>query len=325
MTEQNTDYQQETIYSADTSTTPGAIPEVNQAAEQMAQVAASDTALPEDANALRERAAFETYVQNSGEAIPSNFKDAGAWFDSLKEAQKQYTQGQQEIANLKKQYAATNAANPNYNPEAPVQEEAVAQPTGDQQLRIPNKAEEAVAEASGNNMTQEDWDRWGMEVAIKGDLTPETREEIKSKGFTDKMLDDLLSAQQAKMREAYSEATSVVGGKEKLDAIFEWAAKNLSEAEQAQINVGLSGPAYEITLRGLANTFEKANQSKRTNEPAPTPGLEQSSVAYDSSVGYKTKREFYADRNNPRFTTDQRFRQAVESRMLNTDFNNLPA
>tara|TARA_R100000152_G_C6773477_1_gene200814 strand:- start:1123 stop:2103 length:981 start_codon:yes stop_codon:yes gene_type:complete len=321
----NLDYQQETTYSAENSTTPGAMPQADPTAEQMAQIAASQTAMPEDANAVRERAAFETYVQNSGDQIPPNFKDAGAWFDSLKEAQKKYTQGQQEIAELKRTYAENNTQNPNYVPQQEAPAPEPVQPTGEEQLRIPSVEEAAPEQPTNKEISQEDWDKWGMEVAIKGDLTPETRAEIKQYGFTDKMVNDLLTAQQAKMREAYSDATAVVGGKEKLDSIFDWAAKNLSKEEQAQINVGLSGPAYEITLRGLADTFEKANQSKRTNEPAPTPGLEQSSVAYDSSVGYKTKREFYADRNNPRFTTDQRFRQAVESRMLNTDFNNLPA
>ena len=324
--QQNLDYQQETTFSAENSTTPGAVPTADPTAEQMAQMATSQTAMPEDANALRERAAFETYVQNSGDQIPPNFKDAGAWFDSLKEAQKKYTQGQQEIADLKRTYAENNTQNPNYAPQQEAPAPEPVQPTGDEQLRIPSVDETPTPEGQPTtSLSQEDWDKWGMEIAIKGDLTPESRNEIKSYGFTDKMVDDLLGAQQAKMREAYSEATKVVGSKERLDTIFDWAAKNLSKDEQAQINVGLSGPAYEITLRGLANTYDQSTESKRTNEPARTPGLEPSAVAYDGTVGYQTKREFYADRNNPRFTTDRNFRQAVEGRMVKTDFNNLPA
>lgn len=326
MTEQN-EYQQEELFNAETSTTPGAVAETNPTIAELQETMASNTSTPDDANALRERAAFETYVQNSGDKIPSNFQDAGAWFDSLKEAQKQYTQGQQEIAALKKEYATTNATNPNYdpNPSTPESAESVEpmQPVGKEELRIPEIDTTPQEPTSSPAISQEDWDRWGMEVAIKGALTNETREEIKGKGFTDKMVDDLLAAQQAKMREAYSSATSVVGGKERLDTIFAWAAKSLSKEEQAQINVGLSGPAYEITLRGLANTYDMASTSKRTKEPTQTPGIEPSSVAYDGTVGYKTKREFYADRNNPRFTTDNRFRQAVEGRMIKTDFNNL--
>lgn len=321
--QQDLNYQQETTYNVENSTTPGAVPQADPTAEQMAQMASSQTAMPEDANALRERAAFETYVQNSGEKIPENFESSGAWFDSLKEAQKKYTQGQQEIAGLKREYAENSTTNPNYNPNAEQPTEEAVAPSGNEELRI--SAPEATPEVESSGLSQEDWDRWGMEMAVKGDLTPDTRTEIKNHGFTDKMIDDLLGAQKAKMRESYSAATSVVGGKENLDAIFSWAAKSLSPEEQAQINVGLAGPAYEITLRGLANTYQQANASKRTNEPAPTPGREPSSIARDSSVAYQTKREFYADRNNPRFTTDSRYREAVEQRMVRTDFNTLPA
>ena len=61
----------------------------------------------EDPVVTHERAAFQRYVQDQGEAIPPNFKNAEDWFNSLKEAQSQYTRGQQEIADLKQNYSET--------------------------------------------------------------------------------------------------------------------------------------------------------------------------------------------------------------------------
>ena len=48
-----------------------------------------------------EKEAFKTHMATSGEQIPENFKDAVAYFDSLKEAQKQYTQTRQELSELR--------------------------------------------------------------------------------------------------------------------------------------------------------------------------------------------------------------------------------
>ena len=51
-----------------------------------------------------EKKAFLTHVKDQGKDIPANFKTADAWFNSLFEAQKNYTQARQEIAELKTQY-----------------------------------------------------------------------------------------------------------------------------------------------------------------------------------------------------------------------------
>ena len=317
-------------YSPENSTTPGAVPTADATAEQLAALSQDPTAVPDDFNRLKERAAFESYVQNQGETIPPNFKDAGAWFDSLKEAQKNYTQGQQDIADLKRTYAENDTVNPNY--QAPVETPPEApQPVTDgvnPELRIPNPSEIQEVEAESHAqpaLSEEQWQAWGMEIAVKGDLTPETREEIKQAGFTDRMVDDFLGAQKARMREAYGDAATVVGGKDKLDNLFKWAAESLSYEEQVQINVGLSSPAYEVTLRGLNDMYNtRSNKTAKANEPASLQNRQPVADTQAGYVAYSTKREFYADRNNPRFKTDKAFRAAVEQRMVRTDYNRLP-
>jgi len=321
-------YQEEQIYSAENSTTDGATATPDATVEQMQQIAQDPLSNSEDMQALQERQAFETYVQNSGDKIPENFKDAGAWYDSLKEAQKQYTQGQQEIADLKKEYSENNIQNPNYNPNPTEQPPVEDTSTGQEELRIPSPAEREMEEATDlppSGITEDDWNTWGMEVAVNGDLSEETRVEIREKsGFTENMIDDFLDAQKAKMREAYTESASIVGGRKQLDNLFKWAADNLSYEEQVQINFGLSGPTSEITLRGLNDMYTTSiGSAAKGREPGPLQGREPSSVAQTGYVAYQTKREFYADRNNPRFKTDRTFRAAVEERMQRTDFNKL--
>ena len=310
-------------YSAENSATPGATAAPDATEEQLAALRANPTAMPEDFNRLKERQAFESYVQNQGEPIPSNFKDAGAWFDSLKEAQKNYTQGQQEIADLKGQYAEHDTVNPNYQEPQQTTEPVETAPLEDQELRIQQPVEEEFAPPTG--ITDDEWREWGLEIAVKGDLSPETRDVIKQKsGFSDNIIDDFLAGQKAKSREAYAGASEVVGGRERLDSIFKWAAENLSYEDQVQINIGLASPSYEITLRGLEATYSQATKATaKAQEPAPLRGTTNVADTQTGTVSYNSKREFYADRKNPRFTTDRAFRQAVEARMLKTDFNTL--
>jgi hypothetical protein len=310
------------------SQTPYANPEANPAMDNLQAAEQSVTATADEVNAAKERVAFERYVQDQGQEIPANFEDAGAWFDSLKHAQAQFTQARQEIAELKGQYAEQGTDNPNYQqtntPPTPEPE----QPTGREELRlsIEDKPVEPTPEVPDNNFSDADWDKWGFEINATGDLSPETHAEIKAKtGFSDRVINDYVSGQKAKARESYNKASNVVGGKDKLGEIIKWAEDSLSKEERLNINAGLSSPGYEVVLRGLSAQYDHAMSQKATaNEPDPLPNRQQVGDSRTALVAYTTQREFKSDRNNPRYRTDQKFREAVEARMMQTDWNNLP-
>tara|TARA_Y100000593_G_C4286876_1_gene325964 strand:- start:240 stop:1193 length:954 start_codon:yes stop_codon:yes gene_type:complete len=306
-----------------TEDTPDPLAQELQAEEQ------SLTSDPNKIQDIKERQAFETYVQTSGEAIPENFKDAGAWFDSLREAQKQYTQSRQEIADLKAQYLDNGATNPNYT-EQPTESTPPAEPEPmlTDELRIPNTPEPTQEEVeSVKGVPEEEYVRWSTELATTGTLSNETREKIKSlTGFTDGMINDYEMAQHARLKNRFDDASQVVGGREQLDKMFKWATANLSEAERDAINTGLSSPQYDITLRGLAAKYNEAVTAPKAKEPTITsPNLTAVSASETGYIGYKTHREFKADRNNPKYQLDPKFRMAVEERMARTNWNTLPA
>ena len=279
---------------------------------------------------VKERLAFEKYVETNGEGIPENFKDAGAWFDSLKESQKQYTQSRQEVADLKATYAENGSQNPNYKEQVETTPEAAPEPETPitDELRIPNetpKIEEETASVKG--VPEEEYMKWGTELATTGKLSSETRESIKSlTGFTDGMINDYEAAQHARLKNRFDEASQVVGGRENMDKMFKWATTNLSQAERDAINTGLSSSQYEITLRGLASKYNESVDTSKAKEPTTTPqniaNVPDSESGY---IGYRTNREFKADRDDPKFLLEPKFRQAVEERMARTDWNTLPA
>ena len=294
---------------------------------QVRQTEQSPTATPDAMQVAREHQAFEAYVKNQGLEIPSNFKDTSAWFNSLKNAQSEYTKARQEVAELKKTYGQVDGgANPAYVPEPTP--EVVAITKVPEELRIPNavpevaKTNEPVNEPKFNDS---DWSKWSMEVAVSNDLSEETKSEIKTKtGFTDKMIGDYMEGQKARSREAFGKAADIVGSKDKLHQIFSWAAKTMTVQQQAEINATLASPSWEVALLGLATKYDRTSgATNKSKEMTPTKTQLAGSQTPQGTAGYKTKREFYADRGNPRYNSEPKFRLAVEQRMLQTDFNRL--
>ena len=112
-------------------------------------------------------------------------------------------------------------------------EEAPPVPTEEtpKEFRIPSPQDEVESEEPmvKSELTQEDYNNWGNELAAKGEFSEATIAEIKSKtNFTDQMIADWTLGQKAKQKEAFVQASQLVG--ERLGAMFNWAANNLQRS-----------------------------------------------------------------------------------------------
>jgi hypothetical protein len=282
------------------------------------------TSTAEDAILSREKAAFDAYVRNQGMAVPENFKDAGAWFESLKNAQKEYTKSRQEVADLKKKYEQTpSTANPVKQEAAPTKEEIPVVP---EVLKIPEKKVEETPKVEPQVATEDDWKQWTVEFATNNDLSPETLDTIKKKtNLPESVISEYMIGQKAKLEIAYTKAADLIGGKDQLAKMFDWASKNLTQAEQNSINQNLASPAWDIALYGLQAKYAKATGTSKAAEPKQTAkGQVPIASTQQSITAYQTKREFMAERNDRRFEVNPKFREYVEQRMLRTDFTKLP-
>jgi hypothetical protein len=282
------------------------------------------TSTAEDAILSREKAAFDAYVRNQGMAVPENFKDAGAWFESLKNAQKEYTKSRQEVADLKKKYEQTpSTANPVKQEAAPTKEEIPVVP---EVLKIPDKKVEETPKVEPQVATEDDWKQWTVEFATNNDLSPETLDTIKKKtSLPESVINEYMIGQKAKLEIAYTKAADLIGGKDQLAKMFDWASKNLTQAEQNSINQNLASPAWDIALYGLQAKYAKATGTSKAAEPKQTAkGQVPIASTQQSITAYQTKREFMAERNDRRFEVNPKFREYVEQRMLRTDFTKLP-
>ena len=331
--ENNEDYRAEEKVE---STTPGHdAPMTTEAMAGLEEVKADPMADEATRQNAHERAMFERYVADQGQKIPENFKSAGDWFDSLKGAQAKFTQSQQEIADLKRQYEmAGNTDNPDHveTPAAPEAAPAVEAPASTEEmldeLRIPTPEVKdetpEVEETPTARVTDADYATWAGEIASTGDLSPETREAIKAKtGFNDAMVNDYLAAQQAKRQQAFVTAAEVVGGGEKLSKILRWAANNFAGEQLQGLQAGLAGPNSELTLRGLAAAYEQANPAvaEPTNKPQAVSRAEAG--ASMQLPGYKSMQEYSMDKSNPRYARDEKFRAAVDTRAARTDWRTI--
>jgi hypothetical protein len=282
------------------------------------------TSTAEDAILSREKAAFDAYVRNQGMTVPENFKDAGAWFESLKTAQKEYTKSRQEVSELKKKYEqAPSTANPVKQEAVPTKEEIPVVP---EVLKIPEKKVEEVKAETPAVATEDDWKQWTVEFATNNNLSTETLDTIKKKtNLPESIISEYMIGQKAKLEIAYSKAAELIGGKDQLAKMFDWASKNLTQAEQNAINQNLASPSWDVALYGLQTKFAKATGTSKAAEPKQTArGQVPMASTQQSIVAYQTKREFMAERNNPKFSNDPKFRAYVEQRMLKTNFTKLP-
>lgn len=288
-------------------------------------VVEQSAAAPVDPQTARELQAFTTHVSANQIQVPDNFKSVGDWFNALKSAQGEYTKARQEIAQLKQQIPQAPVAEA---PKAQEQPKVETPPSIPEELRIPapKPAEEPAPQAAKKELTQEEWTKYATEFTVNGNLSEESRSSIRERlNVPDFVIDDFMQGQKARLQNAYAEAATKVGGKDNLARVFDWASKNLSPTEQANVNAALASPSWEMTLLGLKSKYDSAQASKVTAQEPPKTGGTKVGVAASTvnTLPYSSKAEFYAERNDPRFNMDPKFRQAVETRMLQTNFNSL--
>ena len=268
---------------------------------------------PEDANLAREKAAFETYVKDQGMQVPDNFQNTEAWFNSLKEAQGQFTQARQEIADLKRQYADTGEI-----PERPQQQQETApvvETNSSGELRIEKKEEPPVPTMN------EQWDTWQHELATQGDFSESTRTQIKNAmNVDDAVVDTFIAGQRALRKEAYDSAATVVGDQGTLDSILSWASESLNDQERIDLNSMLAGPSYKTALLGLKARYDQDMASKpKAQEPSRIRSDNIADAQEAPKVEpFRSRQEMNMAMSDPRYRSDPEYRQAVEEKVALT-------
>ncbi len=269
-----------------------------------------------------ERDMFVKGAQGSMD-LPGNFKDFGDYFDSLKEAQGQYTQARQEISTLKAQMATDALAQP-----APEVQEG-EQGSYDGFLNIPDPSEVLKAKAledlkyasQPREVTTEMTDAWSQEyMQNQGQFTSETLQSIKESfpGVSDDMIYTFYQGMKSVEQQNVSKAVSVAGTPDKLKQVIAWAAENLSAEERVATNEALAGPGSEYVLRGLMSRYEADSVSMRAEEPQQVPGRVANASAVEAVQGFANPHEMNGAMRDQRYVQDPEYRAFVSQRLAMT-------
>jgi len=286
----------------------------------------------------QERAAFDALTHTPGFQLPTNFKSVEDYWNSIKNLQRLATQKAQEAAELRKQIntggpvttPATSLTDSLIPPSAPAPA-PVAQP----QIPVPSApaAPAAPAPLSGvtplqiqpappappgpTPLSEAEYNGFRDEVIRTGTLAEASRSALSARGYTATQIDDLVAGGKARIAEAMQKSVAIVGSKERLAEIFAWAGRVYTPEQLAQVNAGLANPqTSEIFLRGLSDHFTKANPPRAPEPPRMSQAVSVSNPGQMIDLpGYANLEEFRVDRNNPRYNTDPKFRDAVAMRL----------
>ena len=300
------------------------MPEINNAEQSQPVGTQPELTTPiqtEDSVTTHERAMFMKYVQDQGQKIPSNFKSSDAWFNSLLEARKGFTQAKQENASLKKQYNQNGVINPDYKDSPPVAQavpEVVEDLSGiPEDLKI---VASTIPQSVSNKISAEDWVRWGKEIDSADSVSDATRKEIREKmGADEVIIEQLIKGRKALAKQSWDDAASVVGGNDNLKRMFKWAQDNLTTEEVDATNRALRTNAYKNILLGLKARYEQQNPPKApSQEPRPMDNRVNQSQVPQSVQVFNSFAEQQAALRDPRFRVDSAYRNAVEAMTINT-------
>lgn len=229
---------------------------------------------------------------------------------------------------LEKQFHS-GEAKPAEEPE-PVQEAEEPKPVEApvEELRIPDQPEpapeEEAPEAPKELISDTEMQGFVQEIMRTGDITDESRANLVARGIPQSLIASMVAGHRATMQQQFAAAESIVGGKDRLNNIFSWAANNLDADQRAAINAGLASPTSEATLLGLAAMYDRAESSKpQATEPREAPRYSSNPAGRAQITGYKSKEEMYTAMGDPRYAKDAKFRSEVETRIAKTDFANI--
>lgn len=183
-----------------------------------------------------------------------------------------------------------------------------------QQVQAPTETQQAQPQVQPAVPTQADFDKYANEFRTQGGLSDATYQELAQKGYSREFVDTYIDGQQARATRDRNELVSGVGGEDAFKQLSSWAAVNLSAQELAGFNqqVTVSKDSAAIALQWLKGKYESAN------------GVRPQLLSGDGSPtyqgGFRSQDEVIRAMRDPRYKTDEAYRQGVYDRLSRKTF-----
>jgi hypothetical protein len=156
---------------------------------------------------------------------------------------------------------------------------------------------------------QERFNYFSQEFAQNGTLSDQSYGELETMGIPRDVVDAYIHGQQAVAEAQVSSVYSAVGGPEQYQAMTEWAAENIPEAEIDAFNNAIeSGDQSMImfAIRGLSAQYAASTGSPR---------LVQGSTSTNGTSAFRSIAEVTSAMRDPRYRRDPAYRQDVENKL----------
>lgn len=255
-----------------------------------------ENSTPEQVEAYEMKKAEEWAKANPSE-IPAQFKgDPQKFLESYKSLRGELTRLQQ----------AAKGKAPESAKAAPAAPAASTEPVA--ALQVPEPVEPDTTE----------WAAVGAELMSKGDLTPESRQNLRKKfNLPDEVIDQYVTGFRAKQSETARVAAQAVGGEATLREIIDWSSKNLPDAERSMINAALNTPGWQTVLMGLKARMEADNPARK--EPKNLPKDSLGRALPDTPRAFANPKEMSLAIRDPRYGVDPDYTALVQERIrMNT-------
>jgi len=172
-------------------------------------------------------------------------------------------------------------------------------------------------------IAQDEMKSYVEEVLQNGDLSPDTLNALKEKGYSEEEIKakvtevkEYAEFQKYKQEKVLQEVLEPLGGGiEKFQEVATWAKETMSEADVIAFNAALSQATPTVQramLKGLYTEYETATDST-------TDTIHSNNTPTSTTKGYTTQEEFFKDVSSPEYQNNPKFREAVERKMAKSD------
>ena len=141
----------------------------------------------------------------------------------------------------------------------------------------------------------------------KGVLSEETITKLEKAGFSKEQVNDFITARMSENQAAATDIINYIGGKEKYEAIHNWATANLSDEEKTVINSFHDPLAIKVLLDGLNARMEKAE--------GVIPNQLKGRATTDEADLFQSMAEVQEAILNPKYAKDEVYREKVSKKI----------
>lgn len=150
----------------------------------------------------------------------------------------------------------------------------------------------------------------------EGALSDESYEALAKRGFPKELVNQHIAGTKALVAQNETELHSIVGGKDDYQSMLVWASKNLSEGEAQRFDAIVTGSDQDAAKDAVTGLYARM---KGDTGREPTTTATKAATPTSAGTGYHSQAELQADMQNPRYFTDEMFRNAVDAKFRRSD------